>query len=50
VSKDKRVLSYQFHMEYTPEYAKSYEVRLKIYRPDYEHGKIFAGASKVLST
>ena len=49
VSSDKRILSFQFHMEYSPEYAKSYEKRLQRYRPDYLHGEIFKGCSEVIS-
>jgi GMP synthase-like glutamine amidotransferase len=46
-SNDGRVLSYQFHMEYTPEFAGAFELRLHSYDPNCRYGRIYDGSSKI---
>ena len=45
ISDDKRILSFQFHSEYTKEYTKAYEYRVKSYYPD-DPLKNFSGKLK----
>ena len=42
ISEDGRILSFQFHAEYTNPYTTSYEERVKVYAPN-DPLKNFAG-------
>jgi hypothetical protein len=48
-SNDGRCLSYQFHMEYTPEFGGAYELRVKSYDPNINYATIYHGSSMIKS-
>ena len=49
VANNGRILSFQFHMEYTPEFGKAYELRLRSYNSKCGYGKIYEGSWKLSS-